>query len=142
MTTLVLKFKKVQSDDKTLRSSFYSNLKEETIVNNSDIDDVFKSIYSTIILNIDKFLEQSSGWIIDSVIDHNISKHNHLAGRSYIKLPNELDHPTKFLINIQNIDDNKCFKWFFLRYLYPADHHPVRITKAEKYFFKKLDFKT
>ena len=51
------------------------------------------------------------GWIIDSIIDHNIniSKYNPLAGSSYIKLPRELDHPRKGLISIQNIDDKKCF---------------------------------
>ena len=40
-----------------------------------------------------------------------ISKYNPLAGSGFIKLPNELDHPRKRLINIQNVDDNKCFKW-------------------------------
>ena len=41
-----------------------------------------------------------------SVIDHtiSISKYNPLAGSIYIKLPKELDHPRKVLINIQNID--------------------------------------
>ena len=50
-------------------------------------------------------------WIIDSVIDHNIniSKYNPLASSSYIKLPKEVDHPKK-LTNIQNVDDNECFK--------------------------------
>ena len=28
-----------------------------------------------------------------------------------------------------------------IRYLNPPDHHPARITKAEKYFTKRLDFK-
>ena len=57
------------------------------------------------------------GWIIDSVIDHNIniSKYNPLAGSSYIKLPKEFDHPRKGLINIQNIDDIECFKWSIVR---------------------------
>ena len=32
---------------------------------------------------------------------------NPLAGSSYIKLPKELDHPRKGLIDIQNIDDKK-----------------------------------
>ena len=34
-------------------------------------------------------------WIIDSVIDHkiNISKYNHLASSSHIKLPKDLDIP-------------------------------------------------
>ena len=47
-----------------------------------DIDDVWESIYSTIISNTQKSLGQGSGWIIDSFIDHsiNISKHNTLAG--------------------------------------------------------------
>ena len=47
----------------------------------------------------------------------------------------------KGLINIQNIDDNECFKWCLVRYLNSADHHPPRITAAGKDFAKKLDFK-
>ena len=73
---------------------------------------MFKSIYTASISNTQKFLGNGSGWIIDSVIDHNISisKYNLLAGRNYIKLPKELNHSGKGLINIQNINDNKCFK--------------------------------
>ena len=44
------------------------------------------------------------------------------------------------MINIQNIDDNECFKWSIVRYLNPAYHHPARITKAEKDLAKNLDF--
>ena len=103
---------------------------------------MFKSIYTTIIENIQKSSGQGSGWIIDSVIDHtiSISKYNPLAGSSYNKLPKELDHPRKGLI-IQNTDDNKCFKWCLIRYLNPADHSPRKITKADKDLAKRLDFK-
>ena len=61
------------------------------------------------ILNIQNSLGNGSGWIIDLVIEHNnrISKLNPLAGSSYIKLPKELDHPRKGLIDVQNIDDKK-----------------------------------
>ena len=59
--TLVLEFKKIQSDDKTLQGTFYSNSKAETIINLSDIDGVFKSIYITVISNIQKSLGQGSG---------------------------------------------------------------------------------
>ena len=45
------------------------------------------------------------------------------------------------MINIQNIDDNECFKWSIVRYLNLSDHNPRRITKADKDFAKKLDFK-
>ena len=112
MTTLILEFKKIQSNDKTLYRTFYSNSKADTIVNEGDINDVFESIYSTIILNIQKCLRQDFGWITDSVMDHNIniSKNTPLASEIYIKLPKELDHPRNGLINIENIDDDQCFK--------------------------------
>ena len=104
---------------------------------------MFKSIYTTIITNIPKPLGKRSCWIIDLVIDPpiNVSKYNPLAGSSYIKLPKELGHPRKGLINIQNIDDIKCFKWCLVRYLNVADHNPRRITKSDKDFAKRLDFK-
>ena len=42
--TLVLVFKKIESDDKTKYDNFYSNSKVEMIINDSDIDDVFESV--------------------------------------------------------------------------------------------------
>ena len=135
MTTLVLVF---ENEVKTKYDTLYSNSKTEKIINESDIDDLFQSIYTSIISNTQK----DSGWIIDSVIEHiSILKYNFLGGSSYIKLPKELDHTIKGLINIQNIDDNECFKQCLVRYLNPADHNPARITKADKDFAKKLDFK-
>ena len=118
VATLFLVFKKIESSDKTKYDHFYLSSKAEIIINESDIDDVFQSIYTTIIKNIQKSLGKGSGWIIDSVIDRtiNISKYNPLAGSSYIKLPKELDHPRKESINIQNIDDNECFNQAFKIY--------------------------
>ena len=45
------------------------------------------------------------------------------------------------MINIQNTDDNKCFKWCLVRYLNPADHNPRTSTKSDKDFAKRFDFK-
>ena len=75
------------------------------IINESDIDHVFQSIHTKHI-RYTKFIRKRTGWIIDLVIDHanSISKYNPLAGSSYIKLPKELEHPRKGLIDIQNID--------------------------------------
>ena len=58
--------------------TFYSNSKAEIIINQSNIDNVYQSIYTTIISNIQISLAKGSGWIIDSVIDHvaSISKYN------------------------------------------------------------------
>ena len=77
---------------------------------------------------------------IDSVVDHaiNISTYKPSCGSSYIRLPKELDHLKKSLINIQNLDGNKCFKWCLVRYLHPADYDTAKVDKD---FARELDFK-
>ena len=70
-----------------------------------------------------------------------ISNYNPLVGSSYIKLLKELDHSRKGLINIQNTDDNICFHWIIVRSINLAARNPAGITKADKEFAKKLDFK-
>ena len=69
VTTLVLVFKRMKNTDKSKFNNFYSNSKVEIIINETDIENVFKSIYTTIITNIANFFGKDSGWPIDSVID-------------------------------------------------------------------------
>ena len=64
-----------------------------------------------------------------------------LAGSRHITLSKELDHPRKGLINIQNTDNNECFKWCLVRYFNPAEYNPRRITKSDEDFAKRLEFK-
>ena len=89
-----------------------------------------------------KNLLEGSGWIIDSVVNHtiDISKYNPLAGSSHIKLLKELP-PKKSLINIQNTDNNKCFKWCLASYLHSVDYNSKRIKKVDKDFASELGFK-
>ena len=95
------------------------------------IDDIFESICSTIISNIKKSLGHSSGWNIDSVIDHNIniSKCSPLACTCYIKFPKELEHPKGGLIYIQNIDDNVSIKCCLVRFYW---HNPFLVMKRKQ----------
>ena len=51
MTTLVLVFKKIESDDKTNYDTFYSYSKAETIINKNNTDDFLESTSTTIISN-------------------------------------------------------------------------------------------
>ena len=138
MVILVLVLKNIESEDKTKYDTFYSDSKAEIIINESDIDDVFESTYTTVISNIQKYLGKRSGWITDSVIDHNISI---LRYNPLYRIIKRIRPSEKRLINIQYVDDNECFKWFLIRYVNPADHHPARITKADEDFAKKLHFK-
>ena len=60
VTTLVLVFKNIESEEKKRYDTFYSNSKAEIIINNKkDIDHVFQSIYTKIISNIQESLGKS-----------------------------------------------------------------------------------
>ena len=86
-------------------------LTQKIIINQSNINDVFKSIYTMIISNTQKDLGKNFGLIIDSVVSLiiNFPKCIPLAGSSYIKLPKELDNSKNGLININTINDKECF---------------------------------
>ena len=67
VTTLALVFKKIESKDKTKYDNFYSSSKAEVIINESEIDYVFKSIYTTTIKNIQDslgFFQNSSTFLL------------------------------------------------------------------------------
>ena len=51
LTTLVSEFKKIESEGKTKYDNFYSSSKAKIIINESDTDDMFQSIFITIISN-------------------------------------------------------------------------------------------
>ena len=59
-------FKKRESNDKTKYIIFYSQWKVETIINESDIGDIFELIYIAPMSNIQKYSGKGSGWINDS----------------------------------------------------------------------------
>ena len=84
VTTLALAFKKTQREAKTEYDNFCSNSKTEILIDESNSDDVFQSIYIAIITNLQNSLGKDSDWIIDSIIDHtvSISKYNLSAGSS------------------------------------------------------------
>ena len=62
-----------------------------------------------------------------------------MNGITYIKLPVELQHPMKGLINIQN-DDNKCFLWCHIRHLNLVHKKLQRIRKIDGEFVKNLNY--
>ena len=62
-TMLYSVLEKIESEGKTKYDTFYWNSKAELIINESDIDDIFQSNYTTIIPIIQKSLRKSLGWI-------------------------------------------------------------------------------
>ena len=69
MTTLVLVFKKIEDKDKTEYDNIYSSSKAEIIINESDTDDPFQPVYTTIITKIQNLQEKvHAGLLIQSLI--------------------------------------------------------------------------
>ena len=101
-TILVLLFKKEEIEDKIKYDNFNLRSKAEIIINESDVYNAFQLISTRTLTKIKKSLGKCSGWIIDSVIGNtiSISRYIRLAECIYIKLPKELEHPRKGLINI------------------------------------------
>ena len=73
MVTLVSVLKKIENQDILKYNTFYLHSEVETIVNESEINNAFESIYTAIISNKQKSLGKGSGWITDLDIENNIN---------------------------------------------------------------------
>ena len=65
-----------------------------------------------------------------------VTKVKHFGGSSYIELPSEIKNK-KACVNVQNKNDNECFKFSILAALHYdeiKDNHPARLSKYIKWF--------
>ena len=90
----------------------------------------------------DNWINESSGWIVESIISQyiKISTYRPLTGSSYIKLPVELRSSKRGLINIKN-NDQKYFLCCRVRHINPVKIHPERITQKDKESVNDLDYR-
>ena len=139
--TIVLKitFAKTSQENTTYKSAYFQS-KASIITNISEINDTLKHDFDEIINKIGNWISEGSGWRIESVDAHYLNRYKYspLAASSYIKLPKELQHPMKGLINIKN-DDNECFRWCHLAFKFPVVNNPQRVSKYKKHI-EKLDY--
>ena len=136
--TLAVLLSEVKNNGEIEYSSVYfSNLTKTVINDDYKLDDAFQEI----IYKIDHWISHGSGWIIEEMYSQylNVSSYLPYSGSTYIKLPVELKHPMKGLINIQN-NDNKCFLWSHVIHLNLDGTKLHRITKKDRKVFKKLNY--
>ena len=139
--TLRVTFEKQLGREERIMKTAYFNSQPQTITNNTQIE-LALSLSKQVILNkIAVWISEGSGWTIQSVENHyiNVVKYEPMKGSSYIKLPNELKHSAKGLINMKN-KDNECFRWCHIRHLNPQDKYPQRIKKSDKAFIENLNY--
>ena len=145
--TLAVLMSKVKNSGFNDYSPVYFNSLTKTVINNKfKLDHLFQEI----IYRLENWISHGSGWIIEEIISQylNLSSYLPLSGSNYIKLPKELNHPMKGLINIQN-NNNKCFMWCHVRHLNCVDKNSEhfslknsgRITKKDKEVFKNFIIK-
>ena len=136
--TLAVLLSKVKNSGEIEYSPVYFNSLTKTVINNK-----FKleQSFEEIIYRLESWISHGSGWIVEEIISHylNLSSYLSLSGRTCIKLPVELRHPTKGLINIKN-NDNKCFLWCYVKHLNLNGVRLGRITKKDKEIVKDLNY--
>ena len=143
---LEVKFEKDTIDSKTgkcisIYKTAFFNGKAKTITKVDDIEPELNMSRKEILNTIDKWVSESSGWVIDRIDSHyiNVTLYKPLNGSSYMELPTELRNPKKGLINIKNKDD-ECFRWCHIRHLNPQTEHPERIKKEDKRSIEGLNY--
>lgn len=109
------------------------NTKYSMVFQSTDILQMFKDLSNTLINKCSEFELSESGWTIESIshLELNIAKYNPLRSGSYIPLPKRIQN-TKSCINVHN-DDEHCFLWSIISYLYPSKHHTNRVSVYPHY---------
>ena len=101
--TLAVFLSKVKNSGEIEYSPVYFNSLTKTVINNK-----FKlnQSFPETIHRLENWISHGSGWIVEEIISQylNLSSYLPLSGSIYIKLPAELNHPMKRLINIKNYD--------------------------------------
>ena len=138
--TLSVTLKKSKLDGTVEYAAVYLNSFVKTIINYDFDDSIDKSI-SEILLRLDNWINEESGWVIERVNDQylNISQYAPLVGSSFTELPKELRNSKKGLINLRN-KDNKCFMWCHVRHLNPVSDNASRIKRVDKKIASALDY--
>ena len=136
--TLSVLISQVKNSGEVKYSPVYFNSLTKTV-----IGDKFKldQCFNEIIYRLENWISHGSCWIVEEIVSQylNLSSYLPLSGSTYTKLPDELKHPMKGLINIKNNED-KCFLWCHVRHLNLNGVKLCRITKKYRVIAEGLNY--
>ena len=142
--SLEVTFEKDTIDSKTgkcasIYKTAFFNSKAKIVTKVDGIEPELNMSRQEIMNAIDKWVLESSGWVINRIDSHyiNVTLYKPLNGSSYIELPIELRNSKKGLINMKN---EECFRWCHIRHLNPQIKYPERIKKEDKKMINKLNY--
>ena len=115
-TVLVAEYQ-IQSDSKSNAENKYFNTPATAIFPATNIEEWYsENVIQKLLKDVDEFQDNGSGWALKSILflKLHIAKYNPIhAGSSYLNLPEDIFHK-KACINVQNYNDDMCFKWAIL----------------------------
>ena len=128
---LAVLLSKIKNNGEIEYSPVYFNSLTETVIGSNKFG--LNQAFQEIIYRLDNWISNESGWIVEDIYSQylNVSSYLPLSSSTYIKLPDELKHPKKGLINIQN-NDNKRFLWCRARHLNLVDKNLQIINKKDR----------
>jgi hypothetical protein len=120
--------RKTDKDGNEITSDPYFRTPVRIILHESDIEQEVDSALEQLMVLIETYLKEGSGWIVDEVVVMDVctALYEPLAPASFIALPPKLQK-TRGIVNIQNQDD-RCFMWSALAHLYPQPNNPHRVN--------------
>lgn len=157
LSILAAEFEKkvVQVNDVNLPNASNSTVKEDVIkqtlyFSSSNVRISFhdnlnvhyqKNVVSEILKSVENAAIQGSGFTLSQILHLNvqISLYEPLNGSSFIETPKILESK-KAIVNVQNLNDEMCFKWAILSALHPHENNPQRLSHY-KQFENELNFR-
>merc|ERR1711954_584574 len=107
-----------------------------------EFDQEYRGHVEKINEELENYTGEGSGWVLEQIesVFLQISRYKPIRGASYIPTPQGLQGKHA-IINVQNFDDNLCFIYSILAFLYPVSYkdHPYRSNKYKKYL-KELNY--
>ena len=119
----------------------YFHTHVERIMEGTDLGEIYNIMIAMCLERIDKFQNKGSGWQFEEVVsfDVNVDPFKPLRGSSYFPLPAKLA-VKKAIINVQNKQDNKCFKWAVTSAVFPRKKNNQRLNEEMRTNPKRLNW--
>ena len=131
---MIVQYSKLGPDGDVITSEVVFRSRTEAVTNADDITNDLAVAYQEIFRQSQEFEQQGSGWSLDEVKHAAVKTvaYQPIRASSYIELPGSI-RLSKAVINVKNMNDNKCILWSLLAYLHPVAQNPERIAKYYQY---------
>src|SRR5277367_981950 len=110
------------------------HLKNVEIYQETNLDEFWDSEVVKLGARLEAAEVEGSGFTLKQInsLQININKYSPLKASSYFELEECIRNKCA-VINVNNGEDNQCFKWAILSALYPAKNNPQRVSNYTKY---------